>query len=243
MQSSKLLSSSMSRRDFLKAAAAVTAAGAATLPFGKAYAQGAAKYRRLNVLNPAAKRTVESYKRAIRKMLALPPEDPRNWYRIALTHTMDCPHGNWWFLVWHRGFIGWFEQICRELSGDPGFALPYWDWTENNDPKNPFRPAVPAVMFEDVLTPAHPAYIAHYREFHSRFRDVIAKAGYWKRGPNGEFDDRTQYGQLLARGIRFPEDLWFDIIDDPRGAFFFDLAHARGLTREKPWLDGKSTKA
>lgn len=241
----KLLSSTMSRRTFLKAAAATTAAiGASALPFG-AQAQGKAKYRRLNVLNPEAKRAIESYKRAIGRMLKLPPEDPRNWYRIALTHTMDCPHGNWWFLVWHRGYIGWFEQICRELSGDPGFALPYWDWTENTDLNSPFQARVPAVMFEDVLTPAHPAYIANSREFQNRFRGVIAKADYWKRicGANGEFDDETQYGQLLARGIRSPEDLWFDMLNDPRGRFFFDLKQARGATREKPELDGKTTKA
>lgn len=245
-QNNKLQSSTMSRRAFLKTAAAAAATvGSATLPFSSLHAQGTAKYRRLNVLNPDARRNIESYKRAIRAMLALPPTDPRNWYRIALTHTMDCPHGNWWFLVWHRGYIGWFEQICRELSGDPRFALPYWDWSENTDPRNPFRPSVPSIMFEDVLTPSNPAYIAQYREFRVRFGDVIAKASYWKRSykPNGELDDDTQYGQLLARGIRVPEDLWFDIIDDPRGQFFFDLAHARGLTKEKPGLDEKTAKA
>lgn len=245
MQDKNLRSSPISRRTFLKAtAAAATAVGAATLPFGKPYAQGTVKYQRLNILNPEAKRTINSYKKAIYAMLRLPPEDPRNWYRIALTHTMDCPHGNWWFLVWHRGYIGWFEQICRELSGDPDFALPYWDWTENTDPRNPFQPGVPAVMFEDVLTPAHPAYIAQSGEFQARFRQVIAKASYWKRiYKNGQFDDETQYGQLLARGVRSPDDLWFDILDDPRGLFFFDQAHARGLTREKPGFDGKTTKA
>lgn len=246
MQNNKSRSLSMSRREFLKTtAAAATTIGAATLPFGKLYAQGTAKYRRLNISSPEAKRTIASYKRAIRAMLALPPSDPRNWYRIALTHTMDCPHGNWWFLVWHRGFIGWFEQICRELSGDPAFALPYWDWTENTDPRKPFQPGVPAVMFEDLLTPADPIYIAHFREFQARYRNIMAKADYWKRiyKSNGEFDDRTQYGQLLARGIRTPDDLWFDIIDDPRGTFFFDQAHARGLTKAKPGFDGKTAKA
>jgi hypothetical protein len=24
------------------------------------------------------------------------------------------------------------QQICRELSGDPHFALPYWDWTHEH---------------------------------------------------------------------------------------------------------------
>lgn len=238
-------SSNISRRTFLKAAAAAaTTVSAAALPFGNLSAQET-KYRRLNLLNPEAKRTIESYKKAIRAMLALPPTDPRNWYRMALTHTMDCPHGNWWFLVWHRGYIGWFEQICRELSGDPGFALPYWDWTENTDPTNAFRPRVPAVMFEDVLTPAHPAYIGRSRDFQDRFRDVIAKADYWKRiyTPGGEFDDETQYGQLLARGVRSSDDLWFDMLDDPRGPFFFDQPHARGSTKARPELDGKTTKA
>lgn len=246
MQNDELRPLSMSRREFLKTTvAAATVVGAATLPFGNLHAQAPAKYRRLNISSPEAKRSIESYKKAIRAMLALPPSDPRNWYRLALTHTMDCPHGNWWFLVWHRGYIGWFEQICRELSGDPAFALPYWDWSENTDPRNLFRPSVPAVMFDDVLTPTDPAYIAHFDEFYARYRDVMAKADYWKRiyKPNGEFDDGTQYGQLLARGIRTPDDLWFDIINDPRGAFFFDRAHARGVTKAKPQLDGKTTKA
>ena len=112
-----------SRRDFLGATGAAVAAAA--LPLGGVAAQ--TKFRRVNVSSPQAASVLASYKKAIRAMLALPPSDPRNWYRNALTHTLDCPHGNWWFLVWHRGYIGWFEQVCRELSGDPQFALPYWD--------------------------------------------------------------------------------------------------------------------
>ncbi|MCA6108064.1 tyrosinase family protein [Bradyrhizobium sp. CNPSo 4026] len=50
----------------------------------------------------------------------------------------------------HRAYIGWFEQICRELSGDPEFALPYWDWTA--------EPRIPKVMFEHVLDPNNDAF-------------------------------------------------------------------------------------
>ena len=103
------------------------------------------RYRRTNVSGAAGKKALASYRKAVRAMLALPPSDARNWYRIALVHALDCPHGNWWFLPWHRGFLGYFEQICRELSGDPDFALPYWDWTA--------EPRIPAEMFDDVLTP------------------------------------------------------------------------------------------
>ena len=224
----------VSRRDFLSTTAA--AVSAAALPLNATLAQAPAKYRRLSLSNPQSARALESYKKAIRAMLALPPTDPRNWYRYALAHTADCPHGNWWFLVWHRGYIGWFEQICRELSGDADFALPYWDWTR--------EPRVPDVMFDDVLAPSHSAYIGKFDDFKARFGDVVAQADCWKRVyTDGEFDEQTQYGQLLARGVRFPDDLWFDIIDDPRGKCFFESPHVRGLTREKPEFDERATKA
>ncbi|MFL5180752.1 MAG: tyrosinase family protein [Microvirga sp.] len=223
-----------SRRDFLSTTGAALAA--AVLPSGSAVAQSPAKHRRVNVSSPEAGQVLASYKKAIRAMLALPPSDPRNWYRQSLVHTLDCPHGNWWFLVWHRGYVGWFEQICRELSGDPQFALPYWDWSENLDSTQPFAPRVPAAMFDDVLTPTDSAFIASFNEFKKQFGDVVAKADYWKVS-------NPQYEQLLARGIRFPEDLWFDINDDPRGTMFFDRADARGLTKSNPFLDERTKTA
>jgi tyrosinase len=228
-----------SRRDFLGATG--TAIAATALSPSNAAAQPRAKHRRVNVSSPEAGPVLESYKKAIRKMLDLPPSDARNWYRNAVVHALDCPHGNWWFLVWHRGYIGWFEQICRELSEDPQFALPYWDWSENRDSTQPFAPRVPAVMFDDVLTPTHSDFIGTFDEFRKQFEDVVAKADYWK--VSSPFDESSQYGQLLVRGIRFPADLWFDIINDPRGVFFFDRANARGVTKDNPFLDERTKTA
>jgi tyrosinase len=141
-----------------------------------ATAQGAAKWRRVNISDPATPQAVKdrvlgSYKKAIRAMLALPPDNPLNWYRNALIHTVDCPHGNWWFLVWHRGYIGWFEKKCRELSGDPEFALPYWDWTK--------QPFIPPEMFDDVLDPNNAGFIAKHDDFKSTFKDAVRKLDYW----------------------------------------------------------------
>lgn len=225
---------SHTRRTFIKTTA-TAAAGAAVLSSSRAFAQGSGKFVRLNVNDPKATAMLASYKKAIRAMLALPPGDPRNWYRNALVHTLDCPHGNWWFLPWHRGYLGWFEQTCRELSGDPTFTMPYWDWTQNTDPTRPFQPRVPASMFDDVLTPTNPAYIAAYKDFEAAFKGLIRKADYWTL--SHPFNPVTQYGQLLARGLRFNEDLWFDIAADPRGKYFYELAEARGLTQAKPELD------
>lgn len=227
------LRSLRSRRLFLKAATA--AVGCSVLPFDTSWAQTPARYRRVNVSDPElGPRVLSSYKKAIRAMLDLPPEDPRNWYRNALAHTLDCPHGNWWFLPWHRGYLGWFEQICRELSQDPEFALPYWDWTA--------EPRIPESMFDDVLDPNHSAFITKVGDFETRFKVAVSKAGYWDN-PNGGFDPNSQYGQLLTRFIRFPDDLWFDVIRNPLGSFFFDQPNARGLTKQDRELNADTKGA
>lgn len=63
-----------------------------------------------------------------------------SWASQAKIHFNNCPHSNWFFLPWHRAFIKYFEDLCRQASGDPNFSLPYWDWTTN--------PQIPAIFFE-----------------------------------------------------------------------------------------------
>lgn len=72
---------------------------------------------------------LEAYRQAVAAMRALPAADPRHWTRQAEIHRNFCPHGNWYFLPWHRAYLTAFERICRQLSGKVDFALPYWDWT------------------------------------------------------------------------------------------------------------------
>lgn len=212
---------------------------ASLLPLGFAMAQPLSPaahphtFRRYNASGSAAgKRMLKSYAKAVRAMLALPPEDPRNWYRHAIVHTMDCPHGNWWFLPWHRGYLGWFEQTCRELSRDPHFALPYWDWTA--------EPKIPDGMFDDVLDPNHEAYIPTANDFDTRLRTAIANSSYWT-SPGGTFNRRSQYGQLLSRSVRFEQDLMFDILTDPSGRLFYEQPGARGIRRERPEFNAATT--
>lgn len=230
---------SPSRRNTLKKTAVSLCAGMLPLSLAGSVAGAAtpaARYRRYNVSSGSrtSKRMLDSYARAVRAMLALPPEDPRNWYRHAVIHTLDCPHGNWWFLVWHRGYLGWFERICRELSNDPEFALPYWDWTSEQK--------VPAGLFEGVLDPNHNAYIPAAEDFERRFKGALAASSYWT-SPGGTFDPRSQYGQLLARNVRFDADLMFDIVTDPSGRLFYDQPGARGLRRERPDFSAATVEA
>jgi tyrosinase len=211
------------RRQFLKTTGA--AALASGLVFGETFAQApAAKYKRMNLADPQTKGMLDSYKKAIAAMLKLPPTDPRNWYRNAFVHTFDCPHGNWWFLPWHRGYLGWFEQTCRELSGDPKFALPYWDWTTLQ--------RVPDSFFEGVLNPSNPAYVSSLTAFQDQFSKPMED--YWKSLST------DQLKELTLRGYNSMDDVWAEVKKNP---MFFPPRQARNLTRRDPDFDETTQRA
>jgi len=71
-------------------------------------------------------------------MKTLPKTDKRNWEFQAGIHVRCCPHTNWWFLPWHRVYLHYFEQICRDVLQHADFALPYWDWTRYPYLPDPF---------------------------------------------------------------------------------------------------------
>jgi hypothetical protein len=189
----------------------------------------------MNLSDPMAAKNLQSYQTAVQEMLKLPPADPRNWYRNAFVHLLDCPHGNWWFLPWHRGYLGWFEQTCRELSKDPTFALPYWDWTadwiKNNNGQ--FLTIPPAFADPNsVLNPINPAYIAGFTAFKAQF-DPVVKAYY--AGFNVD-----QKSQLKIRGLSTPDDFWSTIqgtaTTPPSTPIFFPAADARHPNFDRPLL-------
>jgi Common central domain of tyrosinase len=47
----------------------------------------------------------------------------------ALVPPPPCPHNDITFLPWHRAYILKLERKLQIITGDPSFALPYWDWT------------------------------------------------------------------------------------------------------------------
>ena len=192
-------SSPVTRRTFLKTSIAATA-GAASLPLtSHAFMRPqTAQYTRYNVMSEGGKRAVESYARAIKIMLELPPTNPHNWFRNTFIHLMDCPHGNWWFYTWHRGYLGYFEQTIRNLSQDSSFAIPYWDWTT--------LPEIPPVMFQDVLTPVAEAFAPYTKNF-GVFTSFIQPAleAYWNSL------SAAQRNQLNIRGYTDFDLMWNDV--------------------------------
>src|SRR5437588_191738 len=186
----------ITRRRFL--ATTALAAGAAVLPHRSALAQTTAKFKRYNVMSVGGKRALASYAKGVEAMLKLPADDPHNWFRNAFIHIMDCPHGNWWFYVWHRGYLGYFEETIRQLSGDEEFAIPYWDWTT--------LPQIPDGLFDSVLTPRDAAF-APYTGDLGRFTTFIkpALSAYWNTL------NPAQLGQLKIRGYGSFDLLWNDV--------------------------------
>ncbi len=221
------LRSAYNRRDFLVTTAAAAGA-AALLP---APAQAAATYTRYDATSMQGQAMLGDYAKAITAMLKLPPDDPHNWFRAAFIHLMDCPHGNWWFYVWHRGFMGYWETAVRKYSGNPSFAFPYWDWTK--------LPRIPATMFTTVLTPVYSAYAPYTKDlatFTAFIKPALQK--YW----NGL--STAQRAQLKIRGYATFDDMWNDVTggSNPANGAFAATAKARYLTAGNPNLD-KDTAA
>jgi tyrosinase len=107
----------------------------------------ATPYVRPNVHSSAAR--LDSYKTAVGNMKMLDADDPRSWSYQANIHGTVLPQSAWldlfatcqhhtdFFWPWHRMYLYWFEQIIRDQSGDPEFALPYWDYS---DPAQQYLP-------------------------------------------------------------------------------------------------------
>jgi tyrosinase len=98
----------------------------------EAWAQGAPKLRRsLHGMAPNDP-ILQTWRDGVRLLKAA--SGNVSWASFAAIHgNADnfnlCPHGNWFFLPWHRAYILSYEQAVRKLTGNSDFALPYWDWT------------------------------------------------------------------------------------------------------------------
>ncbi|MEV0535559.1 tyrosinase family protein [Kitasatospora sp. NPDC050463] len=92
------------------------------------------------------------YARAVGRMQQRPETDPTSWVFQGCIHGVpptvtvrndafnQCPHGGWFFLPWHRGYLWYFERIIRaaireiaaeeHITPDPStsWALPYWNY-------------------------------------------------------------------------------------------------------------------
>jgi tyrosinase len=100
---------------------------------------------RVSVYAPEAAAMLTLYEKAIKAMQALPATNKLSWAAQAKVHEDSCPHGNWFFLPWHRFYLFYFEEACRKVLADArdpaaeSFALPYWDWSKDQTLPAAFR--------------------------------------------------------------------------------------------------------
>ncbi|MEZ2222673.1 tyrosinase family protein [Rhizobium sp. RCC_161_2] len=79
---------------------------------------------------------VATYRDAVRILKAMPASEKFNWVKLSEIHGSPsgfkyCPHGNWYFLPWHRAYTAMYERIVRLVTKNNDFAMPFWDWTAN----------------------------------------------------------------------------------------------------------------
>ena len=213
-----LMENSLNRRQILSGAVALSLAG----QFSSGASAQSAKLRQSVSSASLRPQTLVSYKKAVTAMLALPPQDPRNWYRQAIIHVLDCPHGNWWFMPWHRGYLANFESICRELSGDADFALPYWDWSAT--------PKIPPSLFEDVLSPSDSSFLENSAAFDAGFTTSLMAF----------FNSVTPLQREWLNRRGFPD---VDTLMSEIGGSLVDRQFARHLTAVSPDLPAFAQQA
>jgi tyrosinase len=93
---------------------------------------------------------IAAFRQGVQVMKGRPATDPTSWLYQANIHGTDdagdleawntCQHGGYFFLSWHRMYLYYFERILRKASGDPSFALPFWDYTD------PAQRAIPVAL-------------------------------------------------------------------------------------------------
>jgi tyrosinase len=126
----------ISKRTALKA---TVAAGAVTVFSGFVPGLGEAMAQRLRVRRSVNNMALDdpdlaTYRDFVGIMRARPATQRVSWIGFANQHGDEndfkyCPHGDWYFLPWHRGFVEMYEKAAAALTQNPKFAMPYWDWT------------------------------------------------------------------------------------------------------------------
>ena len=215
----------ISRRRLLK----TSALSASALVFAPTILRAQGARVRKNMLSKGGQIDLETYREGVIEMLKLPLTDGRNWYRQGFVHFIDCPHGNWWFTSWHRGYLGYFEEIIRELTGKEEFMLPYWDWTTKPH-------EVPASMFgtDNPMDPVNfksdtANYIATRQDFQDQVRPVMED--FWNNMSAGQVAQ-----QRLRENMDF-ETMWSTKEQDNATFAFQETKFARFITKANPQLD------
>ena len=118
--------------------------------------------------SPDGQKIIDDLRKGVAAMMKKPESDPTSWLSQADIHGVppgdhspplrlwnNCQHGTYFFFSWHRMYIWYFERILRKASGDPNFALPYWNYSD--DPSQAPMPAA----FRDPAGRSNSLYLSN----------------------------------------------------------------------------------
>ncbi|MEZ2354101.1 tyrosinase family protein [Caballeronia sp. RCC_10] len=135
------------RRAFLKTSGSAVALMSLPLP------AAAATTNRVRLEWQAFRTTPQytSFLNAIKTMRGVSDvTKPTSWAYWVNVHANYCPHTAPFFFTWHRGYLYYFEQQLRAVSGDMNLTLPYWDYYS--------YPSIPSDFLDSAT--GNPLYVA-----------------------------------------------------------------------------------
>lgn len=155
---------------------------------------------------------IAAFRQGVQVMKSRPASDPTSWlYQANIHGTYDtpaleawntCQHGTFFFLSWHRMYLYYFERILRKASGDPNFALPFWDYTD------PTQRAIP----EPLRNPANaqnPLFVAERNDGINEGAQIPASATTFTQAMNFTNFTSPQGAGLSFGGQRVPQPVHF----------------------------------
>ena len=95
-----------------------------------------------NEYEKGVKKPLEDVMRAWRGIKALPPDDPKSFFKLGGFHGEPfrgggwgsssywggyCNHGNVLFPTWHRVYLIKLEEAMQSIKGCEEVMLPFWD--------------------------------------------------------------------------------------------------------------------
>lgn len=117
---------------------------------------------------PAGDETLDWYRAAVGALQDRPLSDPTSWWWMGAVHGEpgftpvpgsaafwnQCQHQTWFFLPWHRGYLAAFEatiaKTVAELGGPDDWALPYWNYSQD-EADNPDARLLPPAFRDQTL--------------------------------------------------------------------------------------------
>jgi tyrosinase len=149
-----------------------------------------------------------------------------DWKKAALACWATCQHASPYFTTWHRWYLYYFERICRKLSNNPDFVLPYWNYGSDTGPSL----QLPDQFITVSQDPSQPN-VLFFDDRGLGFADGQATGPQNVAMNNGGFlpYPLTQYGPALSTNVMFPSDDSSNINTDPTQPGYLAFGHSGRL--------------